>query len=126
MRRLGLALLLLAALPGCTSASVVLTDPSRTYEPVGDVQILDEPPSRPYETIAIIEAKGSYLDGFPEVARSARDRAGQIGAHAIMAVADEDREGSYGGPMTAGPPVRGQLGGGRRPAYSFAAIRYLD
>ena len=105
----------------------MLTDPSRTYEPTENVQLLLEEPSRPYEIIAIIEAEGSQYNNQSQVVRAARGKAEKIGAHAIMPVANESRNVApqmLPNPVAGGPPI--YMAGGTQMTLKFAAIRFTD
>src|SRR5690606_19651720 len=86
-----LLLALMIAVSGCAGADVMLLDPSRSYPPTQDVQLLLEEPSRPYEVIAIIEGQGSQYNNQSQVVRAAQRRAGRVGAHAIMPVSTQSQ-----------------------------------
>lgn len=128
MRQLAPALALVAVLAaGCAGADVMLLDPSRTYEPTENVQLLLEAPTRPYEMIAIIEAKGSQYNNQSQVVRAAQRRAGRIGAHAILPIANESRNVApqmLPNPVAGGPPI--YMAGGTQMTLKFAAIRFTD
>ena len=121
---LALAVVLIS---GCAGADVMLVDPSQKYEPTENVQFLLEEPSRPYEMIAVIEAKGSQYNNQSQVVRAARREAEKIGAHAIMPVSTEGRNVApqmLPNPVAGGPPI--YMAGGTQMTMKFTAIRFTD
>jgi hypothetical protein len=80
-----LVALLSLVLSACaTTTSVVMLHPTAKYPPTSSVEILLRPPDRPYTEIAKLESRG--VAGEPEtgVLEDARERAGKIGADAII------------------------------------------
>lgn len=79
-------LLFAAALAGCASVTtrVVATDPAVRYAPTAHVDVLLEPPQRPYLHIAALEAEGVFGVGELEILEDMRERARQLGADAIV------------------------------------------
>jgi hypothetical protein len=84
MRALSILCLILL-LAGCaTTTSVVLLDPATAYPPTTSVAILLKPPTQPYVEIAKLQSKGLPDEPETAVLEDARERAKQIGAHAII------------------------------------------
>jgi hypothetical protein len=84
MRALSISCLILL-LAGCaTTTSVVLLDPATAYPPTTSVAILLKPPTQPYVEIAKLQSKGLPDEPETAVLEDARERAKQIGAHAII------------------------------------------
>ena len=127
MRKLIPILVLAGVVAGCAGADVMLLDPSRTYPPTENVRLLLEEPKQPYEMIAIIEAKGSQYNNQSQVVRAAQKRAGKIGAHAIIPIANETRNVApqvMPNPVAGSPPI--YIAGGAQLTMKFAAIRFAD
>lgn len=128
MRLPTFALVLVASfVAGCAGADVMLLNPAQTYEPTENVQLLMEVPTRPYEMIAIIEAKGYQYNNQSQVVRAAQRRAGRVGAHAIMPMTTENRDVAarvIPNPVAGSPPI--YMAGGTQITMKFAAIRYTD
>lgn len=84
--RTAIALVLAAALAGCASVTtrVLETNPAVRYPPTTAVDVLFEPPQRPYAQIAALEAEGAYGTGELELLEDMRERARQFGADAIV------------------------------------------
>lgn len=84
MRALLLAGLILV-LSGCgTTTSVLLLDPAVRHAPTSSVAILLKSPARAYVEIAKLESKGLPDEPETAVLEDARERAKQVGAHAII------------------------------------------
>jgi hypothetical protein len=79
-------LVLAAAFAGCASVTtrVVESDPTVRYAPTTDVQVLFEPPQRPYVQIAALEAEGDFGVSEVKLLEDMRERARQLGADAIV------------------------------------------
>ena len=83
------AALVLSACAG-VSTHVVQLDPSRTYAPTQNVEVLLEKPKRPYVDIALLESRGEVGVTEAELLNHAREKARTIGADAIVRV-ESDR-----------------------------------
>ena len=79
-----LALLLSACAP--VSTQVLQLDPTLKLAPTQQVEILFEPPTRPYTEIALIESQGQIGVGEVELLSDAREKAKALGADAILRV----------------------------------------
>ena len=88
---------------GCAlvSTHVVQLDPSRTYSPTQNVEVLLEKPKRPYAEIALIESRGELGVGEAELLNSAREKAKAVGADAIVRI---DVEHLYHPPVAVYDP----------------------
>jgi len=77
---------LLAALAGCASVTtrVVETNPAVRFPPTTNVEILFEPPQRPYTQIAMLETEGEFGVSELELLEDMRERARALGADAIV------------------------------------------
>ncbi len=112
---------------GCAGADVMLLDPSKSYPPTEHVQLLFDKPKRLYNVIAVIEAKGSQYNNESQIVRAAQNRAGRIGAHAIIPISNESEHVSpqiVPNPVLGGPPI--YIMGGNRVTLKFAAIRFPE
>jgi len=109
----------------CTSAGVILLDPSKSYPPTTHVELLLTEPTRPYETIAIIEANGGLNVSVPQIMETAREKAREIGANAIFIADNQER---YQRPQQVtnfdGSPLT--IPGGYTTKVKILAIRYTD
>lgn len=88
MRNLILSALLPLFVSACTlvSTQVVQLDPSRTFPPTPNVEVLLEKPKRAYTEIALLESRGDIGVGEADLLNSAREKAKTIGADAIVRV----------------------------------------
>ena len=89
MSRPPLAATLLAALilvAGCTPSQpeFVRPDGAPTFAPTQFVEMLDAPPSRPYDAIGVIEVTGEAGAPRTQVLAQIRTRAQEIGANAVI------------------------------------------
>jgi len=77
---------LVAVLAGCASVTtrVVEMNPAVRYPPTSNVEVLFEPPQRPYVQIAVLEAEGVFGTGELELLEDMRERARALGADAIV------------------------------------------
>ena len=128
LNRMVLARSLAAALAisvlGCAASSVVMLD-SRKFEPSDSVEILfEEPQDRKFEVIAIVEGNGSIYNTYPEVLKKAKEKAQQIGAHAIIPLPQENHYVPYTSHMIGQTPIT--MPGGNKITVKTIAIRYLD
>ena len=111
---------------GCAGADVMLLDPSKSYSPTENVQLLLDKPKRPYNIIAVIEAKGSQYNNESQTVRAAQTRAAKIGAHAIFLISNQNEHVSpqvIPNPVLGSPPI--YIMGGNKMTLKFAAIRFL-
>ncbi len=78
--------ILLAAvlLSACTRTDAVRMNDSSRYAPSQYVDVLNEPPSQPYEVISLLESRGAIGQSLPALLESMRDRAKGLGADAII------------------------------------------
>lgn len=102
--RIALILTIAAVLAGCASVTtrVLQSNPAVRYPPTTNVEVLFEPPQRPYVQIATLESEGVYGVGELELLEDMRERAAQLGADAI--VRTESREW-YQPPMQIYDPM---------------------
>ena len=109
----------------CTNAGVILLDPSKSYPPTINVELLLAEPTRTYEVIAIIEATGSIYNTEVQVMESAREKAKEIGANALYIANNQQR---YQAPQQVtnfdGSPLT--IPGGYTMQIKILAIRYTD
>ena len=109
----------------CTSAGVILLDPSKSYPPTTNVELLLIEPTRPYEIIAIIEAEGVYGISTTQMMEKAREKAREIGANALFVA---DNQEKYNPPQQVtnfdGTPLT--IPGGYTTQIKILAIRYTD
>ncbi|MBC8551112.1 MAG: hypothetical protein H8D23_15820 [Candidatus Brocadiales bacterium] len=109
----------------CTNAGVILLDPSKSYPPTINVELLLVEPTRTYEVIAIIEATGSIYNTEVQVMESAREKAKEIGANALYIANNQQR---YQAPQQVtnfdGSPLT--IPGGYTMQIKILAIRYTD
>jgi hypothetical protein len=77
---------LAAALTSCASVTtrVVEMNPAVRYAPTTNVEVLFEPPQRPNQQIAVLEAEGEFGVSELELLEDMRQRAAQLGADAIV------------------------------------------
>jgi len=109
-----------------TTGSSVILDESVTYEPTQAVELLTETPSRPYHTIAIVEAIGMPAAGTPALMERLRLEARNIGANAVIPSESETRESPQN--LTYNPWLGGYQtsGGVQSTILRGLAIRYDD
>lgn len=118
--------LFLASLVGCANTSAVLVNPSKTYPPSSNVELLGAAPSRPFEAIAVLEARGPVGTPFPELLESMREKGKAVGADAIIPTenASQDlRPGLIYNPWLGGYQT---IGGGQLPIIRGVAIKYVS
>ena len=82
--RIAVVLLALLAAGCAVTTSVVMLDPKAKYEPTDSVEILLQPPKRPYVEIAKLESRGAPGEPETSVREDARETARKIGADAII------------------------------------------
>ncbi len=124
MRILVLVFLALIVL-SCASSGVILLDPSKTYPPTTNVELLLVEPTRAYEIIAIINAAGSIYNTEAQIMESAREKAKEIGANALFIAINQQR---FQAPQQVtnfdGSPLT--IPGGYTTQIKILAIRYTD
>ncbi len=124
MRILVLVFLALIVL-SCASSGVILLDPSKTYPPTTNVELLLVEPTRAYEIIAIINAAGSIYNTEAQIMESAREKAKEIGANALFIASNQQR---FQAPQQVtnfdGSPLT--IPGGYTTQIKILAIRYTD
>ena len=81
-----------AVLSGCAQTSAVVLDPSKSYPPTTNVEILVSPPTRPYVTIAMLEATAPVGTPLPQLIESMRQKAMVVGADAVIPTENASRE----------------------------------
>ncbi|HTP99295.1 MAG TPA: hypothetical protein VMN56_08210 [Casimicrobiaceae bacterium] len=114
-----------AVLAACAPAQPEFVRPagSATYPPTQFVDMLDAPPSRPYQEIGVIEVPGEAGALRAQVLAQIRTKAQEIGAQAVI-LTDLSRPA----PVTQRlNPTTGQMetvGGQTIPAFRGVAIRY--
>ena len=77
-------LLAVALLSACTRTDAVRMNDSTRYAPSQYLDVLNEPPSQPYEVISLLESRGAVGQSLPALLESMRDRAKRLGADAII------------------------------------------
>jgi hypothetical protein len=98
-------LLILVLLAGCVSTEV--TSMNGTYPPSSRVEILKEPPSRPYRQIGMVSAEG--VVEMTELTARLSAKAQSIGADAVILLPVEYKMG---------------LGGNQFPVLKGIAVKY--
>jgi hypothetical protein len=121
-RWLVLAAAVLAAACASPQPDVVRTG-SQVYAPTTDVEMLEQPPSRPYTEIGVIDAPGEPGALRAQVLVQVRDKARQLGADAVILT-----DLSHRAPTTQRlNPTTGYyetVGGQTIPAFKGIAIKY--
>lgn len=84
-------LFIVALISGCASADVMLMDPSKSYPPTENVQIILEEPTRAHIIIAIVEGDGTQYNNQSQVVRAMQKKAAKIGANAIILMNTESQ-----------------------------------
>lgn len=123
--RLASLLTLAYALAGCAPTELAVTRPANapTYAPTQVVEVLDQPPSRPYIEIGVIDAPGEPGALRTQVIAQIRDRAAALGADAVI-LKDVSRVSPSSQRLN---PATGQYestGGQLIPAYKGTAIKF--
>jgi hypothetical protein len=81
-------------LPGCIHTEEIMLGPAAAYPPSQNVAILSQRPAGPYKEIAVVEAQGSVSE--EDLLASARRKAGDLGADAIVVLPKEQKPGTGG------------------------------
>lgn len=128
MRRLSLLFAVSLVLTGCPTAktSVVMLESGAVYMPSQSVELLTSSPTRPFKAIAILETQAHAGTPMPKLLESMRDRAAEIGAHAVMPPEDASTttpQGVMYNPWLGGYQT---VGGVTVPVIRAVAIRYLE
>lgn len=89
-----LTLLGLAVLPGCIQTEAVVLGSSGPYPSSPEVEIFYQRPARPYQEIAVVQAKGSVSQD--DLLRSVRSKAQSLGADAVIVLPEQQEEGTGG------------------------------
>jgi hypothetical protein len=95
-----------------------------TYPATDNVQILTEPPVRPFKQIAMPEARGPVGTSTPDLLESMKRKAAEIGADAIIPTEDasvQQQPGFMYNPWLGGYQT---IGGGTVPGIRGIAIKY--
>jgi hypothetical protein len=121
-----LALLLMLIIAGCTSTSAVMLEGGVNYPPTKNVQILTQPPTRPFKQIAILETSGDVGTPMTDLLKNMRQKAANIGADAVIPTKNVSRQTKTG--VIYNPWLGGYqtIGGGTFPAIQGIAIKYTD
>jgi hypothetical protein len=85
------ALALMLAACANVSTHVVQLDPSRTFSPTQNVEVLLEKPKRPHTEIGLLESRGGIGVTEAELLNDAREKARALGADAIVRVESEQQ-----------------------------------
>ncbi len=120
---LGLILGFLAACSSPAPTDVTRTTGGAAYPPTVFVEMLDAPPSRPYEQIGVIDAPGEPGALRAQVLARVTSRAQQLGADAVI-LQDLSHPAP---PVTRLNPTTGMyetVGGQMIPAFKGIAIKY--
>ena len=124
MKQMALVILSLYVF-SCTSAGVILIDPSKSYPPTDNVELLLGEPTRPYIVIAIVEANGGLNVSEVQIMEKARKKAQEVGANALYIADNQQR---YQPPQQVtnfdGSPLT--IPGGYTTKVKIIAIRYTD
>ena len=99
---------------GCATRAVMLED-SKTYAPTSKVDILLEPPSRPYKKIAVIRGEGGI---YTRIVERMRAKGKEIGADAVILGSEQTDVGVAKVGMTFFPVKDKEIEG--------VAIKYTD
>lgn len=119
-----IALFISALLAGCAQTSAVVLDPSKSYPPTSNVEILVGPPTRSYVPIAMLEAIAPVGTPLPQLLESMRQKAMAVGADAVIPTENASREVPQG--VMFNPWLGGYqtIGGGQVPIIRGIAIKY--
>ncbi|MCC7326547.1 MAG: hypothetical protein IT521_07060 [Burkholderiales bacterium] len=125
IRRLVLPVVLAVAMAACTPSQPEFVRPanSPSFPPTQFVDVLEAPPTRPYEEIGVIEVPGEPGTLRTQVLAQIRGKAQAIGANAVI-LQDKSRTTPASQRLN---PATGQMestGGQVIPAYRAVAIRY--
>lgn len=123
--RAALALAALTFLPACTQIQpdVVRTAGAPVYAPTQFVEILESPPTRPYQQIAEIDVAGEPGALRPQVIAQIRTKAQQIGADAVI-LQDLSRQAPASSRLNPTTGTYETTGGQLVPAFKGIAIKF--
>ncbi|WP_139223277.1 hypothetical protein [Microbulbifer thermotolerans] len=111
---------------GCAQTSVLMLETSAYYSPTSSVDIIGEPPKRPYKKIAMLESTGPVNTPMTKLLESMRQKAMTIGADAVMPVQDasyQQQQGVIYNPWLGGYQT---TAGGTVPKIRGIAIKYSE
>lgn len=97
---------------------------SHKFDPSENVEIIFQEPVRAYEIIAIVEANGSIDNNYTQVLNKAKEKAQQIGAHAIIPMQQENDHVPRTTAMIGQTPV--VVPGGKKITVKVVALRYIN
>lgn len=116
----------LLALSGCATTSAVMLESGVTYPSTQNVQIITEPPNRPFKQIAMLEARGPMNTPLTALLESMRQKAAAIGADAVIPTQDastHQQQGLMYNPWLGGYQT---IGGGTIPIIRGVAIKFTE
>ena len=118
------ATLVLSAVSGCITTSVVMMDPMTTYPTVSNTQLLVRDPGKSYKQIAVLESRGPVNTPLPDLLESMRQKGMEIGADAVLPTQDASQDNAPG--IMYNPWLGGYqtLPGGRLPVVRGIAVKY--
>jgi hypothetical protein len=96
--------IILLLFSGCIQGHITLLEPSISYPPSANLEILTEKPTRPYKPIAVVRAVGLPSTDEGELLAVLREKAKSAGADAILVLSKEvdDSAESCAGGIVAG------------------------
>jgi hypothetical protein len=115
----------LILLSGCTAVQPGVVRPAGApvYPPTQYVEILEAPPTRPYQQIADIDVTGEQGTLRPQVIAQIREKAQQIGADAVI-LQDLSRPAPTTTRLNPTTGTYETIGGQLVPAFKGIAIKY--
>jgi hypothetical protein len=125
-RARAVSLLAVLVLSGCATTSAVMLEGAHSYPSTNNVQILTEPPNRPFKQIAMLEATGPVGTSMPDLLASMKQKAAEVGADAVIPTENasfQQQSGIMYNPWLGGYQT---IGGGTVPVIRGIAIKYTD
>jgi hypothetical protein len=111
--------IILLLFSGCIQGYTTLLEPSISYPPSANLEILTEKPTRPYRPIAVVRAVGQPSSDEGELLAVLRKKAKSVGADAILVLSKEEDDSAE---ICAGGIVAG--GAEKIPVLKALAIKY--
>ena len=90
---LNILTIILLLFSGCVQGHVTLLEPSESYPPSVNLEILKEKPKRAYKPIAVVRAVGQPNSTDSELLAVLQEKAKSIGADAILVLSKEEDDG---------------------------------
>ena len=119
-------ILITALMAGCVNTSAVMLKSGESYAPTENVEILTQPPTRPYKEIAVIESRGPVNTPLPQLLENMKWKASKLGADAVIPTQDastQQQQGVIYNPWLGGYQT---IGGGTMPVIRGVAIKYTN